>query len=487
MTRYVVSANIGLFLGYLNGVYIYYSASVLKLTLCILTISLFFVWKSKLDRNIFIAGVVFSLFCIYGTLIGHFKHLEKASIESNSTKSVLGDYILQEVHTKDTSTVLIFENMVVYTKSTEHFAPGQSVHIDGLGKYNVTLLPKHALDFKSFDLSQYWKGKNKDIIAFYPKVNINEDILSKKTFNYYTYKIRSWFFKNIEQSMPGKEAGVIMAMVWGDERYITQETNYKYQMAGISHILVLSGFNLAIIVSFTSVLLRSMSPVKRSFVTLIAVISFLLIANGGVSLYRAAIMTLFSIYASVFLKQYDGIYVLWLICLMFSLFSLDVALYDVSFHLSFLATLGILAFYAPVKEFINKKYDTDNIFLDLIIVTCSATLAVAPYILYIFGYFRISGLLFSIFAGFVAPLATIVGILVSFLGSVVYVGKVLGYLAYIPIHLLNLIVETFVVEVTGKPVVMSLLTLFLLYACVYFLYKFLLFINRTYVKAPKSK
>ena len=49
------------------------------------------------------------------------------------------------------------------------------------------------------------------------------------------------------EKIAGQEAGVLEAMLLGDKSSLDQETKIRYQMAGIIHMLAISGLHLSLL------------------------------------------------------------------------------------------------------------------------------------------------------------------------------------------------------------------------------------------------
>jgi competence protein ComEC len=100
------------------------------------------------------------------------------------------------------------------------------------------------------------------------------------------------------------------------------------------------------------------------------------------------------------------------------LYEPNALLNDVSLHLSFLATAGIVYLMSPIRLFF-KRYLSNIFLLELVATTIAAYFATLPYIMHVFGTVSVYGLGANILALPLVPLA----MLVSFLTLVASYGS----------------------------------------------------------------
>ena len=248
--------------------------------------------------------------------------------------------------------------------------------------------------------------------------------------------------KAIRENASSPEGEIIQAMVLGEQSEIPREVMDKFNRTGTSHVIAISGFNIGIIaaVSFflarlvmkqSERLLLKFNILKISAVfSFIPVILFAFISGLGISVLRASLMVLAFLVAVCFGRGRDSFNVLALTALLILAVS-PLALYDVSFQLSFVAVASIL-FMVPVfslylpdgKRISERQYPRlaraaagGGLFLA---VTLSATLGTAPLIIY---HFNLLSLITIIANAVIVP---IMGYLVIVLGMVIIVSTPLS-------------------------------------------------------------
>ncbi len=141
--------------------------------------------------------------------------------------------------------------------------------------------------------------------------------------------------------------------------------------------------------------------------------------------------------ASLFGRQYLARQALFLSAFLMIILNPKIALYDVSFHLSFLATLGIL-YIVPILENYKlfQKDKTENILLKNILevlkVTLGVQIIVTPYIMFVFGKVSLLGLFANILVVPFVPLIMLLATLIIFFSFFAnFISVFLGYVSFI--------------------------------------------------------
>lgn len=439
MTKLYCSGTLGLIFGYLSGYNLYFSSAIVKVSILIFLTSLLFLQKAKHDiwlKYVLHVTLAFTVLFIYGNIAGH--NLSIAEVDKGQNINV--DAVVREVTIKDSAKILEvdfikkdtqmnYDSAAVYTYGQDSFYPDEVIKISGYVSESFIILPKDKeTDFKSFDLGLYFQTKNIDGVMMNPKISTSNFSETNKnhSLNYYAYKFRESFRSNLNVSMPSEEAGIVMAMLWGDETGISKNTNEIYKKGGLSHVLVLSGYNLSILVFLSVVVFKKFSLNKKLFSSFFLVSIFLLFAKTGTSVWRAAFMSFYFMLSTLFMRDINIKFLVWLCAFMFSLLSIRTALFDISFHLSIMATISIVYLQPALKDIF--KIIKNNTMKDVLSVTISASIGVAPYLMYQFAYFNILGIFISAIVSLFVPLIMLFGFLS---GSIAYVsvlfGKILAY------------------------------------------------------------
>lgn len=148
----------------------------------------------------------------------------------------------------------------------------------------------------------------------------------------------------INQLLPEPHAGLLAGLLFGTKAALSRELYNALVISGTLHIVALSGMNITIIADlFAKSLLWVVSKRISSLLTLFGIIWFVWFVGPSPSVVRAAIMGSISLLAIIFGRQNWAI-LTWILAVGVMLLLHFSWLFDLSFQLSALATLGIILF-----------------------------------------------------------------------------------------------------------------------------------------------
>ena len=276
----------------------------------------------------------------------------------------------------------------------------------------------------------------------YPKVmvvqkNAGNPVLSM------IYSLREKAHQILRQLFPMPEASVLAGILLGIQSDIPDYLYQAYQASGTAHVLVISGFNIAIIAALITRLSRRVFPYGWDALASVLAISFYTVLVGAQPpVVRAAIMGVIALPAYLLGRRLIGLNVLAFTAALMVFFSPSLLL-DVSFQLSFMATLGIMVFTDPLKELVlgfSKKFSrTENVsgwmdwVSDYLLVTLAAQFAVFPVILFHFNYLSIVSLPANLLILPVQPAVMVLGGAALLTGLLFLpAGQLIAKLAWLP-------------------------------------------------------
>ena len=162
--------------------------------------------------------------------------------------------------------------------------------------------------------------------------------------------VRDRSFDILRENMSEEDAGLVAAMTLGDKSGLDREIKELYQLAGISHILALSGLHIASVgLAVLKLLKQTGIPPKAAYLISFSLIAIYAVMTGlSVSTVRAMIMFGLFVMASAVGRSYDLMSAAALSAVMI-LIENPYYIYDPGFLLSFGAVLGIACVY-PILE-----------------------------------------------------------------------------------------------------------------------------------------
>lgn len=166
-----------------------------------------------------------------------------------------------------------------------------------------------------------------------------------------TYKVRNYLLSNISYALPGDEGELLKGMLLGDKTGVPEEINESFRHVGLSHLFAVSGLHLSIWVGLFSYIKFKCNSfrVMMRVVSALFILFFMAVTGFTSSVFRAGIMTLVFLAAQGLGRKADGINSLGLAAVILCLIN-PYSCLELSFLLSFSATLGILICYTPIES-----------------------------------------------------------------------------------------------------------------------------------------
>jgi len=217
------------------------------------------------------------------------------------------------------------------------------------------------------------------------------------------YVIREAICSKIHNCFDGDVAGICEGLIVGQKDDISQEVTETFRKSGISHIIVVSGMHVNIIVWILTAVMSLFGIGKQRFTAIFYILGiwlFVLIAGIDPSACRAAIVATVLYIGMIFKKDADSYNSLGLAVVI--MFIVNPLIYfNIGFRLSVLSVLGILIFSGKIKE---KVKFLPRVFADAFAVTVSAQICLIPILAQTFGYIGFIGIAVNII---VCPVITL--------------------------------------------------------------------------------
>lgn len=173
----------------------------------------------------------------------------------------------------------------------------------------------------------------------------------------------------IKSQLVDPQSSLLIGMLLGTKTF-SEELNNNFRKAGLSHIVVLSGYNITIVAESV---LKVFSFLPKNFslgFSALGIILFSIMVGGSSTVIRASIMALILIFGRVIRRDYNIGRALFVAGFIMVLINPKILVFDVSFQLSFLATLA-LVYLSPFLA--SKLKITDKFGLREIVASTLAT------------------------------------------------------------------------------------------------------------------
>lgn len=206
------------------------------------------------------------------------------------------------------------------------------------------------------------------------------------------YRCKKYVVEKIVLLFPKNEAGLLAGIVIGEQSLLPKDVYAHFQLAGLTHIIVLSGYNITLVaMAITGLLAMVGCGYRWRRWGAIAVIPFFIIMTGiNASSVRAGCMTILVLLLQITTRTQES----WRVIL-FTLTGIVITnplalLHDPSLHLSFLAFIG-LVYASPVVRYLTAMMPGFLGLREFVFETLAVQIFVLPYILYMSGV--VSGLI----------------------------------------------------------------------------------------------
>jgi competence protein ComEC len=219
----------------------------------------------------------------------------------------------------------------------------------------------------------------------------------------------------IEGVINEPQAGLGKGLLLGVKQALGEDLEAVFRKAGIIHIVVLSGFNIMIVVEFVMFMLAFFFKRKtRALVGLVAVACFALMVGLSATVVRASIMASLLLIAGALGRSYNTIRALLLAGAVMVFINPYLLLYDIGFQLSFMATLGLILI-APRFETLATEGFLKLGIKDYLFSTVATQIAVLPLLLFYMGEVSVVAILVNLLVLPIVPVA----MLATFVSGVV--------------------------------------------------------------------
>ncbi len=160
----------------------------------------------------------------------------------------------------------------------------------------------------------------------------------------------------IETQVEGERGSIAAAVITGDKALIPTQNKIEFDRAGTSHIFVVSGLHVSFMLGFIYSFLKRIRLNRFITFMLVALSAgfFMLLYGLSVSVVRASLIMLVSVFASLISKKSDSLTTLGLCAIAILMFTPRLAV-NVSFLLSFGCCFAIFAVNPLLEQLIDMR------------------------------------------------------------------------------------------------------------------------------------
>ncbi|TSC82353.1 MAG: competence protein ComEC [Parcubacteria group bacterium Gr01-1014_20] len=377
------------------------------------------------SAGMFFVGSVVFLILGFFYFYFFFNFTNRAENIPISEKSIVIGVLTKNPEEKET-----YQKLTVELQAPEH---GRiTVLTDALIRFDYGDIVK--LDGK-IEKSQF---KNQPPISFFPKIEVqakNQGHWLKTQL----YGLKNHLIGQFKKQLSRDKAALVAGITFGEKSEFTEKLKTDMARSGVTHIVALSGYNIAILaLAIERSLKKLVSRQKRFYITLGLIFLFVIMVGGEASVVRAAIMGSLILLAGHIGRVHDTLHIIILTALVMVLVNPGVLAFDIGFQLSFLSLLGIVYLEPVLKKLLRVKDKKEESFLawqENGVTTVAAQLAVIPILILNFNQFSLSAIFANTFILLTIPFTMFLGFLLSALSSIsfllgFFVAQLLSLLAF---------------------------------------------------------
>ena len=245
----------------------------------------------------------------------------------------------------------------------------------------------------------------------------------------------------VRQIVPDPEASLLSGILLGNEQGIPASLMDDFSATGATHIIVISGFNISIIINLLfNGLEQLVRPLPAGLLTIAAIAAYTILVGADPAVVRAAVMGSLLTAGRLLRRKPFGPASLMAAAMGMTAVE-PLLLWDIGFQLSFAATLGLMLYAEPFQQIalneLAKRMKPDQAkwvakrLGNFVFLTLAAQLATMPLIAFHFGQTSSVSLLTNLLILWAQPFLMIFGGAATVAGLLwLLPGRWLGWLSY---------------------------------------------------------
>ncbi|MBX4209259.1 ComEC family competence protein [Candidatus Parcubacteria bacterium] len=252
---------------------------------------------------------------------------------------------------------------------------------------------------------------------------------------------KSAFMGRVRTLLPEPHASLAAGLILGEKASLPEQVIDDFKRSGLTHVLVLSGSNVTVVAES---LLRAFSFLPRAVgqsLGALSIVLFALMTGASATTVRATFMALVMLLARGIGRRYDVVRALVAAAFIMLLENPRILAFDISFQLSFLATIAVIYVSPLVKDrlpFVSERFGMREI----LSMTISTQIFTLPFILYKMGEISVIALAPNLLVLPAVPYAMLGGFAT---GAVGFVSPVAAW----PIAWITRLVLSYMLETTA--------------------------------------
>lgn len=264
--------------------------------------------------------------------------------------------------------------------------------------------------------------------------NATLEEIAKTSSQDYGLKLRNSFSKKTSEVIAEPEASLGLGFLVGQKNDLPTNLLEALKIAGLTHVIVASGYNLTILVRLARRLFEKVSKYMSAMVSVFMIVGFIGITGWSPSMVRAGLVALLSLAVWYYGRKIHPVALISFAAMLTVMYRPSYAWGDLGWQLSFLAFVGVLILAPILKEYFFKDKE-NNLIVGILVETFSAFIMTLPLIAYNFGTISTVAIFANLMILPLIPLAmllTFTSGLISFVS--IWLAGIFGWLTYQLLH-----------------------------------------------------
>lgn len=202
--------------------------------------------------------------------------------------------------------------------------------------------------------------------------------------NDWALRIRDWFAGLVRQAIPEPQASLGVGYLVGQKSALPADLVEVLKLAGLTHIVVASGYNLTILVRLARRIFTKVSKYQAALFSVLMISGFIAVTGASPSMVRAGLVSILSLFAWYYGRKFHPIVLLVFVAMLTLLINPSYVWGDVGWQLSFAAFAGVMILAPFVSRYFFGEQKLGFV-AQILVETVSAQIATAPILISVFS------------------------------------------------------------------------------------------------------
>lgn len=240
--------------------------------------------------------------------------------------------------------------------------------------------------------------------------------------------VRDWFAGKVRQHIPEPESALGLGFLLGLRRSLPQDLSDSLKIAGLTHVIVASGYNLTILVRLSRRLFAKSSKYLSLISSIMMTMVFMSLTGLSPSMLRAGLVTILSLITWYYGRKIHPFVLLPLAAAITLIINPQFGWNDLGWQLSFLSFIGVIVLAPLLQKFFfgNKPPGTLR---QIVGETLSAQIMTLPVLIVAFGAVSNVALIANVMILPFVPLAMLLVFVSGILSTIPLIGWLIAILA----------------------------------------------------------